>query len=440
MKKILLVLLVFFTILKLINFEQLRVNILTELIISRGVITIDCFWYKITELFFKDSSGINLFNDFKKKYGDFAFTNVFGKDCYLVTNINDIKFILNNSPNLFNVGELKLKFFKTFMEKNVGVSGGCPWKRRRAINDYALETDKIHKYSSIYNDHMHYLVNNLKDKISFNDLASIGKNNVYKIVFNSTEVHDDVFKIFKLSNNTKVFKENKFNVNKNVYQNYKNTLNKFINNPKKESLIELCLEASHDKEEVYHQIPHFIFPIFGLFLTTMPRLLILLCSHPDIFQKVIDETNKNDVYNLTFLRKCIMETLRLNSPVISLFRTIEKDIKLKKRNFKKGTQLLLLTNPILRQQDNFPEAYKFKPERWNEKLEKEYYSISFSQGPQKCPGKELAIFLVQSFVYNLIKIKKIGITKILKSNKKIDINNIPQVINTCDVVFTLKNI
>ena len=143
MKKILLSLLVFLIILCLINYEQLKVDILTELVISRGVVSVNCFWYKITELFFKDASGINLFNDLKKKYGDFAFTNVFGKDCYLVTNIDDIKYVLDNSPYLFNVGELKLNFFKTFMERNVGVSGGCPWKRRRAINDYALKTDEL---------------------------------------------------------------------------------------------------------------------------------------------------------------------------------------------------------------------------------------------------------------------------------------------------------
>ena len=111
MKKILIMAIVFLLILFVINYEQLRVDILTKLVISRGVVTIDCFWYKITDLFFKDSSGINLFNDLKKKYGDFAFTNVFGKDCYLVTNINDIKYILDNSPYLFNVGELKIPVF-----------------------------------------------------------------------------------------------------------------------------------------------------------------------------------------------------------------------------------------------------------------------------------------------------------------------------------------
>ena len=87
-----------------------------------------------------------------------------------------------------------------------------------------------------------------------------------------------------------------------------------------------------------------------------------------------------------------METVRLNAPVISLFRTLEKDLQLNKRYFKKGTQLLLLTNPVLRQPEHFNDAYKFVPERWNEELEKEYYAISFSQGPQKCQEKNLQYF------------------------------------------------
>ncbi len=440
MKKILLSLSVFLIILTLLNYEQIRVNILTNLVISRGVIAINCFWYKITELFFRDGSGINLFNDLKKKYGDFALTNVFGKDCFLVTNINDIKYILDNSPYLFNVGELKYRFFKTFMKNNVGVSGGCPWKRRRKINDYALETDKLHTFYKIYDGNMHNLIKNTGDVIKLEDLLHIGRNNVYKIVFNSNDVHEDVFNIFSQSNNTDAFYNKNFSVESSVYKNYKNTLEKFINNPQKESLIDLCMKVSNNKDDVFHQIPHFIFPIFGLFLTTTPRLLILLCSHSEKLKEVIKEVNNNDVNNLPYLRKCIMETVRLNAPVISLFRTLEEDTLLNKRYFKKGTQLLLLTNPILRQPEHFQNAYKFVPERWNEKLEKEYYAISFSQGPQKCPGKELAIFLVQSFVYNLIRVKQIGRKTKIISNKKVDVNNIPQVINTCDVVFNFEKI
>ena len=133
-----------------------------------------------------------------------------------------------------------------------------------------------------------------------------------------------------------------------------------------------------------------------------------------------------------------METLRLNSPVISLFRTLEKDLNIDNRFFTKGTQFLLLTNPILRDKKYFINENKFIPERWNKELENETYSISFSQGPQKCPGKEMAIFLIQNFIYNFIKVYKIGTKNKVSCNKKIIVNNIQQVINTCDIKFIIE--
>ena len=76
------------------------------------------------------------------KNGDFSETNMFRK-IYVVTNIKYIQYILDNSPDLFNVGKLKKMFFKSFMSKNVGVSSGCPWKKRRSMNEFALDTEKI---------------------------------------------------------------------------------------------------------------------------------------------------------------------------------------------------------------------------------------------------------------------------------------------------------
>ena len=67
-------------------------------------------------------------------------------------------------------------------------------------------------------------------------------------------------------------------------------------------------------------------------------------------------------------------------------------------------------------------------------MEKSYYALSFNQGPQKCPGKELAIYLIQSFIYNLIKIKKLGINQFMKCNE-INTNEIAQVINPCTIKF-----
>ena len=98
-----------------------------------------------------------------------------------------------------------------------------------------------------------------------------------------------------------------------------------------------------------------------------------------------------------------METLRLNNPVITTFRTLTSDFTFQGGySFKKGTQFLILNNPILREKEFYKEPNKFIPSRWTPEMEKSFYAISFNQGPQKCPGKELAIYLLQCATYHII--------------------------------------
>ena len=210
------------------------------------------------------------------------------------------------------------------------------------------------------------------------------------------------------------------------------------------SLVKLCKNYEESEYEIIHQIPHFIFPIGGLYLTTIPRLILLLSNHKNKFKillreiKSIKNPSAKDLYKLSYLRKCILEMLRLNNPVVTTFRTCLKDLNLDKYKFFKGDQLLILNNPVLRNPEIFKNPNKFIPERWTHSLEKSYFSISFNQGPQRCPAKELAIFLVGSFIVNFVTIT--GILEkgpeILKT-KKIDTKYIHQMINTCDLKFKL---
>ena len=67
-------------------------------------------------------------------------------------------------------------------------------------------------------------------------------------------------------------------------------------------------------------------------------------------------------------------------------------------------------------------------------MEKPYYAISFNQGPQRCPAKELAIYLAQSFIYNLIITKNIDKTTRILS-KSINTKKSPQILNPCKIKF-----
>ena len=115
--------------------DIIRVTVLNILVILRGILVPKCFWFNISDKLLKDSSGVELFYKFRKQYGKVPQTYMFGEKIYIITEENHIKYILDNSPNIFGPGKLKIKFFKSFMKDNVGVSSGCPWKRRRILNE-----------------------------------------------------------------------------------------------------------------------------------------------------------------------------------------------------------------------------------------------------------------------------------------------------------------
>ncbi len=422
------------------NYESLKIKLLNLFIVKRGILAPNCPWMKLSELFLKDSSGIELYNNMKHKYGDFPKTYQFNTNVYLVTNVNHIKTILDNSPNIFGAGTLKKDFFHSFMKHNVGISEGCPWKQRRQMNEHALNSGKIHQFSDYHDEkiqeYIHSHMN--QQRLEYTDFSQMGKTLTSQIVFGVDKVPEEVYQLFSEANATEAIRNPNFRIDPKIYNIYHKTLNYHMNHPKSNSLIQLCIQYSKRKEEIFHQIPHFMFPITGLFTASIPRLLTLLFNHPRELKKLIHEiqiTPKDKIYTMKYSRKCILEGLRLMNPVITTFRTLLRDFSFGNNyTFPKGTQFLILNNPVLREKEYFKQPNLFIPSRWNSKMEQSYYAISFNQGPQKCPGKELVITLIQSFLYHFFTIKQFKYYQSIV----IDTKEIPQIINPCSLFFEFK--
>jgi hypothetical protein len=413
-----------------IYYNYIKIQILNLLLIKRGLITIDCFWYKISDFILYDSSGINLYYKLKKNNIDFYKTHMFGKKINILLNPKYIKPILDQSPYNFGPGELKYKFFKSFMEYNVGVSTGCPWARRRKINQDVLFTNKLHIDHIIFNKNINTSLENWRnlDVIKYSNFRNVAIKIVNYIIFGVEKIDNSIIDIFSEANKISFFKKN-FKIPESIKNKYNYNINKFLKNPNQNSLIYYLVKTNYENiEELKHQIPHFIFPMMGIISVTIPRILLLLGNHPNILKKTILNIKNN------YLRKIILETLRLNNPVITTFRTVNYDTIIGNTNFNAGEQILILNNPILRDPDVFKNPNKFIPDRWNSKLEDSYFNLTFNQGPQKCPGKDLTIFIIESFIINLFSIKKININSRIIT-KKININNIPQAINPCNLQF-----
>ena len=275
----------------------------------------------------------------------------------------------------------------------------------------------------------------------------VGKLLVGKIVFNDKNIPEEVFNIFDKANDIRSLVFEDFHIDEKTMNTYLNYVKANIKTPQPHSLVELgvkyidyCPTATVTKDELLYQIPHWMFPTLGSFSSIVPRLLLLLANHPKSLLKLKKEINNSNIeteqgiYGLSYLRKCILETLRLNNTVVTMLRTLKKDYNFGKDGlgreykFEKGTQFVILTNPILREPEKFLQPNKFIPERWDKELEKSYYSIMFSQGPQNCPGKELAIFMIQSYIAHYLKNLNFKI-----KSRKINTEYIEQMINPCKI-------
>lgn len=421
---------VLFTILLL--WDVILLNALILLTLKRGIISQNCFWWNLSE-YNSDITGTKLYQTLKTK-GRFVNVNVLGKNITILTDINDITQLLDLSPNPFGPGVVKKNFFDTFMPKNVGISINPEWKNRRDYNDKVLQTDKNHYLNPVFDKYIHESF--LRNKpTNFEQFTELAKQLTSKIIFGTYNYNNIIYKVFKEADSMFSAVLNINTVNSEVLEEFRIYIKYELENPKENTL--LTLANKHHKllptDDIIDQIPHWIFPIAGLFSVNLPRLLLVLGNHPDELERVNNEIkNYNHLNKYNYIRNCILEMFRLNNPVNSTFRGLLEPFTFHNSDitFEKGTQLVFFNNPLLR--DLFDNPNQFFPSRWNPELENSYQALMFNQGNQRCPGKELTISLLTMALKNYLEINNY----LINTPIKLDTDFIPYLINPCNIVFS----
>lgn len=410
MKRLVIALVVILCILK--YYPTLKINLIVFLTIQRGILTTNCSWWTLSNLFTSDTTGCDLYYTIQHK--SIQQYSILGREIHIVFKNDYIQEILNQSPFTFGVGKLKYEFFRSFMPYNVGVSEGDVWVRRRQMNEHvldkAVDVNVQWNYSGL--------------PTNYSEFTSLGRFMMGKIVFGVKQTPEALVNIFKEANSLFSLFSTHFSVPSDTYTIYREYIKNAYRQPSSpQSLVSYIPSSNLSQDEVLDQIPHWMFPIMGLFSNIIPRVILLMLTHPEYIS--IDSFH---------LRYCILESLRLNNPVNSTFRTSLKQVQLDKL-YDKGTQFLIINNPILRNPNVFPNPNQFVPTRWTPELEQSYYALMFNQGPQICPGKELVIQIATQYIqYYLTKIK--GHT--ISVYPKIDRLYIPQMINPCEIKFVIQ--
>jgi cytochrome P450 len=399
--------------------------------LKRGIISQNCFWWKLNDVM-PDATGTALYTRLKTR-GRFVPLNLLGQNIYLVTELRDITQLLEHSPTPFGPGTIKENFFSTFIPKNVGIAVNPDWKYKREYNDKVLETDKIHSYNGIFRQYIQQIFLERNPK-RFTEFTELTRSLTSRIIFGTYEYNPIIYKVFKQADSLLSARFNVNTVNSEDLQMYRDYLRYELEHPKPNTLLELGNKFHRmlPTDSIIDQIPHWVFPIAGLFSVHLPRLLVLLANHPEELQKVKKEIEEQAyLQRENYIRNCILELFRLNNAVNSTFRGLTQRFTFEDSSeiFEAGTQFVFFNNPVLR--DLFESPNEFIPSRWSLELENSFVALMFNQGNQRCPGKELVLSLLTSALVTYLKMNNYSI----QTNIHINPSFVPYVLNPCTIEF-----
>ncbi|XP_038611649.1 cytochrome P450 27C1 [Tachyglossus aculeatus] len=169
-------------------------------------------------------------------------------------------------------------------------------------------------------------------------------------------------------------------------------------------LTHLLLSKELTLEEIYANMTEMLLAGVDTTSFTLSWAAYLLARHPEVQQSVYVQIANNlhkdqaptarDVPRIPLVRALLKETLRLFPVLPGNGRVTQEDLVIGGYLIPKGTQLALCHYATSYEDENFPLATEFRPERWLRKGNMDrvdnFGSIPFGYGIRSCIGRRIA--------------------------------------------------
>ncbi|XP_030864653.2 cytochrome P450 27C1 [Gorilla gorilla gorilla] len=179
----------------------------------------------------------------------------------------------------------------------------------------------------------------------------------------------------------------------------------------------LFLSQALTLQEIYANVTEMLLAGVDTTSFTLSWMVYLLARHPEVQQTVYQEIVKNlgerhvptaaDVPKVPLVRALLKETLRLFPVLPGNGRVTQEDLVIGGYLIPKGTQLALCHYATSYQDENFPRAKEFRPERWLRKGDLDrvdnFGSIPFGHGVRSCIGRRIAELEIHLVVIQLLQ-------------------------------------
>ncbi|XP_075383810.1 1,25-dihydroxyvitamin D(3) 24-hydroxylase, mitochondrial [Tenrec ecaudatus] len=168
-------------------------------------------------------------------------------------------------------------------------------------------------------------------------------------------------------------------------------------------LAEVYQHSRLSKKELYAAVTELQLAAVETTANSLMWMLYNLSRNPQVQQKLRDEIQSvlpenrapraEDLKNMPYLKACLKESMRLTPSVPFTTRTLDKATVLGEYALPKGTVLMLNTQVLGSNKDNFEDSSQFRPERWLQEEKKKinpFAHLPFGIGKRMCIGRRLA--------------------------------------------------
>ncbi|KAF0768751.1 cytochrome P450 4C1-like, partial [Aphis craccivora] len=227
----------------------------------------------------------------------------------------------------------------------------------------------------------------------------------------------------------------------NVIKNKRASLNKTIiekvqsdstfEKPQKKSFLDILLNVLDENpdqmndKDIREEVDTFLFEGHDTSSISMTMTLVLLGIYQDVQDRARDElfdifgdserdATMEDLNSMQYLEAVIKESLRLYPSVPGFSRELEKPLSINNYTLPPKTTVIVYPYVLHRNEDIYPNAEEFMPERFLEEENKEKFHfgyLPFSAGARNCIGQKYAMNQMKTVISTILrnmKFKSLG--------------------------------
>ena len=176
-------------------------------------------------------------------------------------------------------------------------------------------------------------------------------------------------------------------------------------------------------EDIINHTPTLFGAAFETCQNAVIWTLLLLDQHPQIARDLYEELqvsgglpSHQQLTQLPLLDAIVKESMRILPPVPQQFRVAQHDTTLNGYPLASRTKVLLSSFLTNREPDLYPDANRFRPDRWATIDPSPYEYSVFSAGPRGCPGYAFGSAILKVAIATIMTRYRIA----LPSRKQID--------------------